>query len=91
MCIIHLEGANEAGIIEDLPNGMVTICIPGMLDLNSLVLYRFDERGRVWPQKIYNYTVTCFVEQGDALCLFDKSNGLRKPDKDQIASVELLG
>lgn len=72
MSIIPIEGANEAGILENLMAGRYIIYLPNDIDLSQLVFYRFDTRGRVYGEKVKESMITCVLEEGDSICLFHK-------------------
>lgn len=93
MSILHINGANEAGILESLKKGQVDLTISSQVDLKNLVLYKFDRLGRVYLKKIKNHVFQVNVEDGDSICIFEKNPvispiSLNRSHLDQNALVD---
>ena len=72
MSILHIDGANEAGILENLKKGQVELTISSQVDLTNLVIYKFDRRGRVHGKNIKHHVIHVDVEDGESICIFKK-------------------
>lgn len=93
MSILHIDGANEAGILESLKKGQVELTICSQVDLKNLVLYKFDRWGRVHGKKIKHHVIQVNVEDGDSICIFQKEPvispiSLNRSHLDQTALVD---